>query len=164
MVRKITAFVCSVVLIVALATPVQGATHEIYEEGTLSSTYTTYFRDIVSGIGFSDNYVAFRSGHYEYTLIVGDLSYENGVISSNGVCTEYTYRATGTNYNNQYKYYVSEINSFSLNTDNNIIYSDVGQYPQLVERGAKYEILSAVLLVIMLVSIVVNRIFYSRKR
>lgn len=164
MVRKVSAFICACALIMAIAMPAHGASHTIYSEGSLSSTYITYFKDIVSGIGFSDNYVAFRSGQYEYTLIVGKLSYENGVISSEGRCTEYLYKTEGTTYNSQYKYYVNDIDTFSVSTGNNIIYSDVGQFPQLVERGAKYEMLSAVLIVILLLSVVINRIFYSRRR
>lgn len=163
MVRKIvTTFVCVLALITAICGSVQAATHTVYENGNLSTTYVTYFKDIVSGIGFNDNYVAFRSGQYSYTLIVGDLEFNNNTFTLNGAGKSYEYSTTSSNYNSQYYYYVDDISNFSLEVDNQIIYSDLGYYPQLVERGAKYEIITAVLLCIMCLSVVINRIFFKR--
>lgn len=151
-----------VLLVGAICTQASAATHTIYDEGTLSSTYTTYFKDIVSGIGFTDNYVAFRSGQYSYSMVVGDLEYNNGVISMTGTGKEYKYSTANSGYNQQYRYTVTDLNSFSVNTGDYIIYSDVGDFPQLVERGAKYEILTALLLCIFAVSYIIRRIFYKR--
>lgn len=165
MVRKIAVIVCCMlVLITAICGTVQAATHEVYENGSLSSTYITYFKDIVSGIGFNDNYVAFRNGQYSYIMVVGDLDYNNNVISLVGDGKSYTFTTNSTNYNSQYNYYVADINNFSVNCDNNIIYSDVGDFPQLIERGDKYAIFTAFLLCIAFVCIVINRIFFNRKR
>ena len=164
MVRKIICFVCSLGLIAAiLCGPVQAATHSVYDEGTLSTTYTTYFKDIISGAKFTDNYVAFRSSQYEYNLVVGELEYNNGVISLVGdICKEYRFYSTSTNYNSQYRYSVDTLSEFSLNTDNYILYSDVGDFPQLVERGAKYEMFTTLLLCIVLLCIVFGRFFRKR--
>lgn len=160
--RKISCLFCVLVLITAFCGTAQAQTYNVYDEGTLSTTYTQYFKDIVSGIGFNQNYVAFRSGQYSYTMLVGDLEYDNGVITLYGSGKEYEYSTTGSGYNNQYKYYVNEIADSSVNVGNNIIYSDVGDFPQLVERGAKYEMLTAVLLVIMCLSVVIRRILFHR--
>lgn len=166
MVRKIisSALLCAL-LVCALCTQASASTHTIYDEGTISSTYVTYFRDIVSGIGFNENYVAFRSGQYSYSLIVGELEYKNGVISLISSGREYKFAArSNQSYNATYNYTVTELNNFSVECGDYIIYSDIGDYPQLVERGAKYEIINTTLISIMLVSIVVNRIFITRKR
>lgn len=165
MVRKIASILCVCVLLVgAFCTQANAATHTIYEEGTLSSTYTTYFKDIIAGAKFTDNYVAFRSGQYSYSMVVGELEYKNGAISLVGSGKEYKYSATTSGYNQQYKYTVSNLSNFSVDCGDYIIYSDVGDFPQLVERGAKYEMLQTLLIWICCLSIVIARIFYNRKR
>lgn len=161
MVRKISASICAIALIMALSMPALGATHDVYKEGNPSTTYIQYFRDIVAGIGFKDHYVAFRSGQYSYTMCVGNLEYTNGIISLVGEGELYTFTQIG-NYNSLYSLNYEEVSNFSVSVDNYIVYSDLGHFPQLVERGAQYEMLSAVLIVIGLLGIVINRIFRKR--
>lgn len=144
-------------LICAVGTSAKAVTYEVYD-GNPSNTYIQYFKDIVSGIGFNDNYVAFRSGQNDYVMVVGDLEYNNGKFTLADVGTVYTIASSG-NYNSTYSYTVTEIDSLTLNPSNKLIYSDLGNYPQLVERGAKYEILTAVLLVTALLGLVIGRIF-----
>lgn len=164
MVRKVTVFLVAMLVVIgANCTITQAATHTIYTDGNMNTTYVTYFKDILSGSKFSDNYVAFRSGQYEYTMVTGQLKKENGVISLVGKGKEYVFSQSGQ-YNSQYYYEVAEINNFSVNSNNYIIYSDVGNYPELIERGAKYEMLTTCLLSVMLISIVISRIFYKRPR
>lgn len=165
MVRQVGKIVCMVALISALlCAPVRAATHSIYDSGNLSTTYVTYFEDIVSGIGFNENYVAFRSDQYTYILIVGELEYNNGSITLVGdTAKEYKYYAEITSgYNSQYRYSVDTLNDFSLDTGNYIIYSDVGDYPQLIERGAKIESITAIILCIFIVMYIVRNIFRHR--
>lgn len=157
MVRKVSIMVAILLLCFGFAVTAQAATYSPYE-GNPSNTYITYFRDIVSGIGFNDNYVAFRSGQNEYIMVVGDLDYNNGQIVLNSEGSLYT-MATDGNYNGYYRYSVDSITDFTLNTEDKIIYSDVGQFPQLVERGAKYEILTTLLLSIALLGLVISGIF-----
>lgn len=162
-VKKIcVCIVALLVLITALCGTVQAATHTVYENGSFSTTYVTYFKDILSGTELKNNYVAFRSGQYSYSLVVGELEYNNGVISLVGEGKEYKFYQESSNYNSQYYYNVSNLNNFSLNVGKSIIYSDVGDFPELIERGAKYEVISAILLGIALCSIVINRIFFKR--
>lgn len=162
MVRKIvTTFVCTLALITALCGTVQGATHTVYDSGSLSSTYVTYFRDIVSNIGINENYVAFRSGQYSYTLVVGELEFNNGTFTLVGSGKEYEFTTDG-NYNSQYRYYVNDISNFSVDVGNSIIYSDLGYYPNLIEGGTKYEVYTAILLTVIVLCIVIGRFFRSR--
>lgn len=141
----------------------QAYTHSIYESGNISTTYIQYFRDIVSGIGFNDNYVAFRSGQYTYTLIVGDITYQgNDFISNDTVkCYEFT---TNTGYSSSYVYDVTELENFSLNTTNELLYSDLGDYPQLIERGAKFEILTTFIMCVALLCAFIRGLWFCRKR
>lgn len=166
MVRKVSALLVAIVLICAYCTSALATTHTVYENGTLSTTYTTYFKDILSGAKFNDNYVAFRSGQYSYTMVVGDLEYDNGKITlvNDSTAKEYTFSTNSSNYNSTYYYDVKDIYIFDIDVGNNIIYSDVGDFPQLIDRGAKYETLNTLLIIITLLCVVVSRIFYNRKR
>ena len=161
MVRKVIVIISCLVLIFAFGVTAQAATHNVYTDGNISSTYVTYFKDILSGVSFKDNYVAFRSGQYSYTMVVGDLEYDENsktfTLSSPG--REYSFTTNNSGYNSYYSYDSVTIDSFELRVDNNIIYSDLGYFPQLIERGAKYEMLSAVLIVVALLGVVIGRIF-----
>lgn len=161
MVRKVSALACVLALIFAFGMTAQAAEYTPYD-GNPSTTYITYFKDIVSGIGFKDNYVAFRNGQNEYIMIVGQLEYNNGVFTLVGQGESYRMYQEGT-YNSNYVYeYNDNITNVSVRTNNRLIYSDIGNYPQLVERGAKYEILTAVLVCIALLGVVIGRIFRKR--
>lgn len=163
MVRKIGSLIAVLGLIGAiLCAPVQAATHSIYENGSLGTTYITYFKDILSGCSFKDNYVAFRSGQNEYTMVVGELEYSNNTFTLKGQGKEYVFYTEGTSYSSQYQYRFEDINNFSLNYNNAILYSDIENFPQLIERGAKFEILSVILLLIIMCSFVIRRIFFKR--
>lgn len=166
MVRKVSCIIAAIVLFCAVRTSALAATHEIYESGNISTTYVSMFKDIISNIGFDDNYVMFRDGQYSHTLIVGDLLLENGVISleKDGTAKEYIISTASNSYNSNYIYNVNEISSFELNVADEFIYSDLGDYPELIERGAKFETLNTLLICILIICIVINRIFNYRLR
>lgn len=160
MVRKISTFLCVLALIIAFGNSVQATSYSVYD-GNMSTTYITYFEDIVSGIGFNDNYIAFRADQYTYKMIVGDIEYNNGVFSLVGEGKEYTITTT-SGYNADYSYAVNNCSGHSVTPGNEMVYSDVGDYPQLVERGAKYEMLTAVTLVALCLGFVL-RVFFSHR-
>lgn len=149
-------------LVVCSANRVQAASYEVYD-GNPSSTYQQYFRDLVGGLSFNDNYVAFRSGQSTYTMVVGDLVHNNGLFTSDKTCKVYTFtNTTGTN--SYYKYDISSISSFYLDVEDKIVYSDLGDYPQFEERGAKYEILTTILIVACIVGYTCRCVFRYRPR
>lgn len=151
-----------VLLVGAVSTQAHAESYTAYD-GNLSSTYTGYMRDILPGIGVNDHYVYFRSDQYDYIMVVGDLVYDGGVFSLADVGT--LYRISNDNsYNGSYSYSVEEIDSFSLSPGDRIVYSDLGQFPQLIERGSKYEIFTALLIATGLLGVIINRIFFTRKR
>ena len=162
-VRKfITVLVAGMITAAALCGSVSAATYETYE-GNISSTQLTYFRDILPGTSILDNYVVFRDGQYSYQMVVGELDYSNGVFTLNEPGRIYTIN-TNSSYNSYYTYSNTTIDSFTLNVDNSIVYSDLGEFPQLEERGQRYEILQTVLIVICCVCVIVRSIFFFRKR
>ena len=162
MVWKVSKIVCVIGLIGAiLCAPVQAATHEIYGRGLMSTTYLDYLKDMLSGADFNADYVAFRSESTSYTLIVGDLEYENGEFTNVGECKEYKFYTDGTNAN-YFKLDNKALSEFSLVPNGLVIYSNLGEYPELVERGAKYEMFTALLICIFMLCIVVGRFFRRR--
>ena len=56
-------------------------------DGSISSTYVEYASRIPIGIG--DEYVFFRDSQYGYTLVSGDLVFNNGVFSLEGEGKQY---------------------------------------------------------------------------
>lgn len=150
--------IIAAILLSVLCTPTAAATHNVYTEGNISTTYVQYFKDILSGANINDDYVAFRSGQYSYILVVGSLSYENGVIKLDDKGTIYTFTQTGS-YNSTYSYSVENISNFSVNCGNTIIYSNLGNYPHLIERSAHIETFILVTLCGMCVFGLIERIF-----
>lgn len=163
MVRKVIVYM-SVLLILLTATcgAVSAATYSPYE-GNISTTYLTYFEDILPKLKLTDHYVFLRSAQYEYSMIVGDIDYGNGVFSSSSPCTVYS-MSTSNSYNSYYTYSVSTVDTFSLNPSNILVYSDLGDFPELEGRGNKYEILQTILIVTLMLCFVLRSIFFYRKR
>lgn len=162
MVRKVRVFVAILLLLCATGTVAQAATYDVYD-GTPSNTYIQYYRDILGGLSITDNYVVFRADQNKYIMVVGDIVYNNGLFTSDEKCTTYIMQSDG-NYNSYYTYTIGSIDSLVLDVNDRIVYSDLGTYPQLEERGAKYEILTTILLVAVCVAFVCRSIFYHRPR
>ena len=163
MVRKISIFVAILLLLCAIGTVAQAATYDVYE-GSPSNTYIQYYRDILSGIPITENYVVFRSGQNEYKMVVGELVQNNGLFTSESECDVYTFSQRDSGYSGYYIYEISTIDSLVVDCGNKIVYSDLGNYPQLEERGAKYEILTTILIVAICVGYVCRSVFHYRPR
>ncbi len=162
MVRKITCIMV-IVLICCSAMCGTAAAYTIYD-GNISSSQLQYFRDLLPKVEVSDDYIVFRSSQYEYIMITGDLNIEDSFChmeSEKG--TEYRIY-TSNQYNSVYQIKKSEIQSFSLILDNNIIYSNLGIYPTLEERGSYFEIIQTIVIFATIVFFTVNSAFIYRKR
>lgn len=162
MVRQVKILLVALALLVATCNGAHAATYTVYD-GNPSNTYIQYFKDTLTKIPLGDHYVAFRSGQYSYTMVVGDIAFNNGVFSSTDTCAVFTIESDNS-YNGYYSYSQSDIANFQLNAGDKILYSDLGHYPDLEERGQKYEILTTILIVVVCVGYVVRCIFYHRPR
>lgn len=132
--------VCVCVFLIVLGTSRIAHADTVYD-GSLSTTYVTYWEDILNTYAAGVDYVGFRSGQYEYKLVTGDLKYENGVFSG-GEVVSHTFDTSGGSYNNTLSYDVSEERNFTLTPSNKLVYSNLGGYPDVVERGSDYEVLT----------------------
>lgn len=162
MVRQVISLLAILCLLCACGTAAQAASYTAYD-GNPSNTYITYYRDILAGVPVTDNYVVFRSNQYEYIMVTGDIVYNNGLFTSETECTTYTIGTSG-NYNASYSFNIGTISSLVLDAGDEIVYSDLGTYPQLEERGAKYEILTTILIVAICVGYVCKSVFHYRPR
>lgn len=138
---KLACIVLLLCFVLAMPIQAQASSYTPYNDGNIGTTQLQYFRDIVSNLGINDSYVASRTGRYTYQLFVGDIKYSNGqFMGSNqgSVITIYTIN-TDTNSYGTYTYNVSTDNNFTFNASNYLIYSNLGEYPQLEERSVIYE-------------------------
>lgn len=138
LVRRVLACLC-VCLCISTGTAV-ASNYNVYTQGNISTSILTYFRDIESGIGINDNYVFWRSAQYEYKMVVGALKLENNIFSGLDPASYmqvYTLNTNTSSYDT-YRYTLSTEQNFSLDAHNYLVYSDLGHYPKLHERGVNY--------------------------
>ena len=159
MVRKIIAAVAIAIVLAATAAPAAAQAASVYQ-GTISTTYLTMFRDVVSSLPVTDDYVLFRSGESTYTLVAGDLDY-SGTFTLNGEGKQYDITSvSGSGYSNSYYgYSVGSITSFTLTPGNYLVYSNLGDYPTLEERGVQYEFTTLFVLSVGCLAAFIHNIF-----
>lgn len=157
MVRKIIMVLIALCLISAV--PIQASAAEVYE-GNISTSYVSIFEDIAEKkVGLFDDYVFYRSGQYDYQMVVGQLALSDNQITSDGSIQIYTISTNNANYNNIYEYSVTSGSAFSLTPNTNLIYSNLGDYPDLIERSNYYAVATLLVMLIALCIFFVRSIF-----
>ena len=103
--------------------------------GTVSGQPLQLARDMVNSGVSIPHYLFFRGGEYDYYLITGDLEFSNGSFTfTDADVYQFNYAHTQQN---QYYYAIysrSESGSVS-NQYSASVYSDLGSFPQLIDRG-----------------------------
>lgn len=107
---------------------------EITEGYGVGTSNINIFGPIASKLPYGVHYVYWRESQYVYCLAYGeDLIYENGSFSAEEVTViSYT---TSSGYNSQATFDSGSETDFSLDPDNYLVWSDLGDYPTLYERG-----------------------------
>lgn len=133
--------------------------YSVYQ-GTMSSTYINYFRDMCVNIKFDDDYVLFRSGDNDYTMIVGDLTYENKIFNGNN-CIGYTItNNTSGGYGSTYhSISTSTETNFSLSVGDYIVYSNLGNYPDIMTEEGYYAKVTLIVVCVIGLCMFIGRIF-----
>lgn len=157
MVRKVIVTLAAFALIACCASTVQAASTPY--AGNISTTYVTYFKDILSTVDPGKDYVAYRATQYSYVMVVGEIEFQDNTFTGKG--KQYTI-STDSGYNNELTYIVSDVDYFSLSVTDELVYSNLGDYPQLIDLGEHYEILQTITLWIALCMCVIWRIFRKR--
>lgn len=155
--KRLVIIISFFVVIVSTMTQKANA-YSIYQDGNISTTYITYFKDIVAGIKPDKKYIAYRSGQYSYTLAVGNLSISNNNISSSGTTTLYVYENSNS-YGSNYRYNVYDVTDFSLSVSNSICYSNLGRFPLLEERSVVYAYILLYVTIIIGICMFIRSIF-----
>lgn len=150
-----------VCFVMAMPLQAQASTYSPYNDGNIGSTQLQYFRDIVSGLSINDSYVACRTDRYQYKLFAGDIKYSNKKFigaSSGSIITVYTINTDTNNYGT-YTYNVTTDNNFTLNASNYLVYSNLGDYPSLEERGVIYAFSSLVIFAVIALCALLRPLF-----
>lgn len=157
MVRKVIGFF-SVMLLLLCGAAATASAESVYE-GTISSTYTSLAEQIY--ISPFDDYVFFRSGQYSYKLVVGDLEYNDHQfsLSENGQVYTITQVNSGFGSSSYYSYTVSYVSSFSLSTNDCLVYSNLGGYPILNSNSDLYFFVIVVLLSVISICLLIRPVF-----
>ncbi len=160
--KRLILFVLMLAVLSAL--PISASAYSVYQEGNISTTYLTYFKDMSTVIGINDDYVFFRSGQNEYTLAVGELELASGYIRGSNIDIYQIYSVTASGYNTVYAYGSTTQSSFVLQVASSLIYSNLGNYPQLIERSVYNETAILLVMCISFFGSIASAIFSYGKR
>ena len=129
-------------------------------KGTISSTYINYFKDMAVNVGFDDDYVLYRSSDTDYTMVVGDLDYENYSFMGTS-CHSYTIKNVNIGgYNTTYHSFTeSNIVNFSLDCGDYLVYSNLGGYPDIMTEEGYYAKIKIIVICIVVLCLFIGRIF-----
>ena len=108
--------------------------HTVPPDYGVGTSNINLFGPIVFKLPYGTHYVYWRSGQYVYQLAYGQsLSFEGGRFVGEAVelVTYRTYMGGG----NQSTLVYSTESNFTLNPGNYVVWSDLGHYPTLYERG-----------------------------
>lgn len=155
-IKKLVLVALCIFSIFLLSLPCSAAT--VYQ-GTISSTYLNYFKDMCVNIKFDDDYVLYRSSENEYTMVVGDLNYENKVFSGSN-CVSYTIKNNSSGYTSTHHSFIkSTSNSFSLSVDDYLVYSNLGGYPDIITEEGYYAKVTLIVVCVIGLCMFIGRIF-----
>lgn len=102
----------------------------------LGTSNLDIFRGVVYNLPYGQHYVYFRDGQYNYRIAYSrdmELTGHNFYGSDVTVVTYNTYYTSG----GQPTFTTSHQSAFSLSAGDYLVYSDLGDYPALTDRGVK---------------------------
>lgn len=162
--QRIIKIVIGSVLGIALALSCCFAsTYTPYTDGTPSSTYVNWLQGVMANR--DGDYVLWRDSQYVYRIAFGDIDFDGGNIFAGDV--ELATIQTSSGYNSQSSLVFSSDASFRLdNSQNAIIFSNLGGYPDICDVGGKrYEIQAIIFgIAVLSVYLLVDGIFRAVRR
>lgn len=158
MVRKVIGTMMGVLLLLCGAAATASAT-SVYE-GTISSTYTTIAEQI--NISPGDDYVFFRSDQYVYILVSGEFDFTDGVftLSDSGGKVYTITQVTGSGYSSSYySYSVSDVTTYTVETNGILVYSNLGGYPSLNNNSDVYSFITMFVVIVVALCALIRPLF-----
>lgn len=130
-------------------------------QGTISTTYVTFFRDIASTLPVSHDYVMLRTGDNTYKMYSGDFinEGEDFYMQGDGYVHTINYNSSSGYGNYYYSYSVDTTSDVTLSSNGQLIYSNLGGYPSLTERSASIEYATFIAVFALCIGFVLHSIF-----
>lgn len=100
----------------------------------LGTTNKGIFEGLAYKVPFGQHYVYWRDSQYAYNFAFGDISFENGVFYGNDTITICSYETTSSGYNTRYIWDSWSDPNFTLSVGDSLVYSDLGNFPDLINR------------------------------
>ena len=110
------------------------ADYETDTDTNLGTTNTGIFAGLAYKVPFGQHYVYWRDSQYSYRFAYGDISLENGVFVGNDAITICSYESSASGYNTRYTWDSWTDSDFSLTVGDSLVYSDLGNFPDLINR------------------------------
>lgn len=112
-------------------------------------------RALISDAEMLDSYIFYSAAENTYILAIGKLKEQNNIIQSDSSVEVYTITVTENTYT------VDQITDeeYQLNVDQIYLYSNLNSYPDIIERGNRYEEATLFMLVIGLCLFLIRSIF-----
>lgn len=105
----------------------------------LGTTHVSIFAGVAEKVPFNQHYVFWRDSQYSYKFAYGPISVDGAEFLSSGDVIVIDYSSNQSNYNSTYKYTTYVDRDFYLDAGDYLVYSDLGNYPDLYDRkGAKF--------------------------
>lgn len=112
------------------------SSHAVPSDFGVGTSNINIFGPVVSKLPYGTHYVYWREGQYEYRLAYGEsLEYDGSRFLGDSV-EVVTYR-TNTGYGSQATFVYSAESNFTLSPGSYLVWSDLGHYPTLYERGVQ---------------------------
>lgn len=130
----------------------------------VGTSHVSIFGGMVGKLPLDHHYVYYRDGQYDYVLAHSDsLVYDGGrFLAENATLVTYT---TTSGYQSQPTFTVSEDTDFQLDPANYLVWSDLGEYPDLINRGeVQYEALACIILCSFALWFMLDRLVHACKR
>lgn len=125
------------------------SSHSITSNYGVGTTNINLFGPLAAKLPYGTHYVYWRDGQYTYRLAYSpEISLSGNRFSSSSV-TLVTYQ-TSTTSGSQATWTTSTDTNFSLNAGSYLVWSDLGDYPQLVDRSVRDYVHAAVIGLVVL--------------
>jgi len=130
----------------------------------VGTSYTSIFAGIVGKLPLDHHYVYYRDGQYDYVLVHSvDLQYDG--TSFYAVDAETVTYSTSGGYQEQPTITFGSETDWLLSPKNYLVWSDLGDYPDLIDRGeVQYEALCCLILCSFAVWLLLDRLVRACKR
>lgn len=136
----------------------------VSDEYGVGTSYNVYFAGLAGKLPAGTHYAYYRSGQYEYTFVYSeDLQVDGDTFTADSAVVAVLDTESG--YQSPPTWSTYETTDIRFSANGNLIYSDLGDYPDLIERReVQYAELTVVILCSFAVWTLLDRMVRACKR